>query len=486
MSHTVCTDQDVRITSALLTDLYELTMIQGYHHYSMNPRVVFDMFFRRQPFDGGFSVFAGLEDLLKTLKELSFSEDDVAYLEGLGQFRPEFLDFLKGFAFRGDVYALPEGTVVFPQEPLIRVHATLIEAQLIESLLLNVINFQSLIATKTARVVHASNYGKVLEFGLRRAQGVNGALWASRAAYIGGAGATSNTLAGKIYGIPVSGTMAHSWVMAFQDEAEAFHRYADLYPDSCILLIDTFDTLGSGLRNAIEVGHHLKERGKSFGVRLDSGDIQYLSERVRAALDRAGLQDAKIAVSNELNEEIVHQLVVDGAPIDLWGVGTHIVTGGSHSSFSGVYKLAAKEEDGRFVPRVKLSDNPEKSTNPGIKQVYRFYDEDESPLADLIAFDDETVDPTAVHTFNHPFVDFRRFRLRAPGKIEPLLRRVMHKGAIEGELPSLAEIQERATGNLRRLDATFRRIINPHIYRVSLSDRVKETKAGMLQEYIGA
>ncbi|MFP4431110.1 MAG: nicotinate phosphoribosyltransferase [Spirochaetaceae bacterium] len=485
MNQLVNSAHDVRVTSALLTDLYELTMIQGYRHYDLNPQVVFDMFFRRQPFDGGFSVFAGLEDLLKTLEELAFSDSDLEYLDSLGQFRPDFLDYLKGFRFQGDVYAAPEGTLIFPQEPVVRIHGTLIEAQIIESLLLNIVNFQCLVATKTARIVHASNYGKVLEFGLRRAQGVNGALAASRAAYIGGAVATSNTLAGKIYGIPVSGTMAHSWVMAFENERDSFERYADLYPDRTVLLIDTFDTLGSGLQNAIEVGKRLKEKGKSFGVRLDSGDVQYLSERVRAGLDEAGLKDAKIAVSNELNEEIIHQLVVDGAPIDLWGVGTHLVTGGSHSSFSGVYKLAAKEEAGRFVPRVKLSDNPAKSTNPGIKQVYRFYDKNESPMADLIAFADEPIDPDETHTFNHPFVDLRKFRLKAPGRVEPLLRQVMREGRIEGTLPSLSEIQERTTWNLRHLDATYRRIINPHIYRVSISDQVKETKAEMLKEYMG-
>jgi len=485
MNHLVNTAHDVRITSALLTDLYELTMIQGYHHYDLNPQVVFDMFFRRQPFDGGYSVFAGLEDLLKTLEDLAFSESDLEYLDSLGQFRKDFLDFLKDFRFQGDVYAVPEGTLVFPQEPLVRIHGTLIEAQIVESLLLNIVNFQCLIATKTARVVHASDYGKVLEFGLRRAQGINGALAASRAAYIGGAGATSNTLAGKIYGIPVSGTMAHSWVMAFENELESFERYADLYPENTVLLVDTFDTLGSGLKNAIAVGKRLKERGASFGVRLDSGDIQYLSERVRRGLDDAGLEDAKIAVSNELNEQIIHQLVADGAPIDLWGVGTHLVTGGSHSSFSGVYKLAAKQEGGRFVPRLKLSDNPAKSTNPGVKQVYRFFDRNDAPMADLIAFDDEEIDPEKTHTFNHPLVDLRKFRLKASGRVEPLLKRVMREGRIEGALPTLSDIQERATSALRHLDPTYRRIINPHIYRVSITDQVKDTKASMLKEYIG-
>ncbi|KKL10808.1 hypothetical protein LCGC14_2552110, partial [marine sediment metagenome] len=267
--------------SALLTDLYELTMIQGYLHYDYNPKVVFDMFFRRQPFNGGFTIFAGLEDLLKGLKTLSFSRSDLEYLAGLKIFSRAFLDYLVDFHFKGDIYSVDEGLPVFPDEPLIRVHASLIEAQLIESYLLNVINFQTLIATKTARIYLASGKGTILEFGLRRAQGLDGAVSASRAAFIGGAAATSNTLAGKIFGIPVKGTMAHSWVMSFENELEAFEKYAEVYPDECILLIDTYDTLGSGLVNAIKVGRRLlKEGHHNFGIRLDSGDLEYLSKKV--------------------------------------------------------------------------------------------------------------------------------------------------------------------------------------------------------------
>lgn len=471
--------------SGLLTDLYELTMMQGYYHYGLNPRVVFDMFFRRQPFNGGFSIFAGLDDLLSALEGMRFSEEDLAYLEGLGMFHQDFLDYLRDFRFRGDVWAVDEGTAVFPHEPLIRVHATLIEAQLIESLLLNVVNFQTLIATKTARIYLAANHGKVAEFGLRRAQGIDGAVSASRAAFIGGAAATSNVYAGKLFNIPVTGTMAHSWVMAFTDEREAFDKFAELYPDSAILLIDTYDTLDSGIPHAVEVGKRLKEQGKPFGVRLDSGDIQYLSVEVRKALDAAGLTDATIAASNELNEDIIHQLVTAETPIDLWGVGTHLVTGGSEASFSGVYKLASKEIDGHFQPTMKVSDNPEKSTNPGIKQVHRFLDEEGSPLADLITFNDDSIVHGQTYTFHHPYVDYRHFCLEARGPVIPLLKERMKDGKRIGERPTLAEIQTLARSNMDALDRTYRRIINPHIYRVSISDKVKQTKGDMLERYLG-
>jgi nicotinate phosphoribosyltransferase len=280
--------------------------------------------------------------------------------------------------------------------------------------------------------------------------------------------------------------MAHSWVMAFENEAEAFAKFAELYPDKTTVLIDTYDTLHSGIQNAITVGRKLMAEGRPFAVRLDSGDIQYLSMQVRRALDRAGLTEAKIAASNELNEDIIHQLVTDGAPIDLWGVGTHLVTGGTESSFSGVYKLAAREEDGAFQPTMKFSDNPEKSTNPGIKQVYRFHDETGSPLADLVAFTDEAVDEAHEYTFHHPFVDYRQFRLKSPGEVVPLLVPWMQNGEIVRELPTLQEIQTLTRSNLEALDGTFKRIINPHIYKVSISDAVKRTKEGILKRYLGS
>ncbi|MBL8968321.1 MAG: nicotinate phosphoribosyltransferase, partial [Spirochaetaceae bacterium] len=295
--------------SALFTDFYELTMAQGYWKGGALRRSVFDVFFRRQPFDGGYAISAGLEPLLRALGEFRFSPEDIAYLEGLGMFERGFLDYLADFRFRGEVWAQGEGRVIFPQEPLLRVHADLIEAQLVEGLVLNYLNFQSLVATKAARVWRASGYGRVMEFGLRRAQGPDGALSASRAAYIGGAEGTSNALAGRLYGIPVLGTMAHSWVMTYPSEREAFEAYASIYPDRTVFLIDTYDTLGSGVKNAIAAGRTLAERGKRFGVRLDSGDIDYLSREVRKALDAEGLEDAFIAVSNDLDERIVEHLV---------------------------------------------------------------------------------------------------------------------------------------------------------------------------------
>lgn len=473
------------IRSALFTDFYELTMAQGYFNYGMRGQVVFDMFFRRQPFGGGFSVFAGLGPLLETLENFRFEKEDIEYLKSLGMFTDDFLAYLSGFRFSGDVYAFPEGSIVFPQEPLVRVHGNLIEAQIIEGMLLNILNFQTLIATKTARILLASRFGKVLEFGLRRAQGPDGAMSASRAAFIGGAESTSNTLAGRLYGIPVSGTMAHSWVMAFSSEAEAFERYAELYPSKAVFLIDTYNTLESGIIHAIETGKKLKERGYRIGVRLDSGDIQYLSRKVRTLLDEAGLKDALIAASNELSEEIIQQLVSAEAPIDIWGVGTHMVTGGNESSLTGVYKLAAKEENGCFIPTMKVSDNPEKSTNPGIKQVYRLADEEGSPIADILALEGEVIETGKPATFHHPAIDYRHFHVTPGRNIEPMLSRCMRQGRIDTALPSLSEIQLRMRTQLDSFDDTYKRIINPHVYKVSMTERLMETKMRMVKTSLG-
>jgi nicotinate phosphoribosyltransferase len=409
----------------------------------------------------------------------------------LGLFDEPFLEYLRDFRFTGDLWAVPEGTLVFPQEPLIRVHTSILEAQLIESILLNTINFQTLVATKTARIYLASEGGSIAEFGLRRAQGPDGAMSASRAAFIGGASSTSNTLAGKRYGIPVTGTMAHSWVMAFGSEREAFERYADLYPDRTILLIDTYDTLGSGVENAIAVGKELQRKGQRLGVRLDSGDIQYLSKQVRHRLDDAGLTDAQIAVSNELDEQIIHQLVSAGSPVDLWGVGTQLVTGGGDPALTGVYKLAAKERpDGTFTPTMKVSDNPDKSTNPGIKQVWRFYGKDDYPIADLIDLDDGVAPDTECSgsrrpiRFYHPSGDYRKFTLESWVRCEPLLIRQIDHGRIVADRPNLTAIRERALANLDRLDETYTRIINPHIYKVSVSRALRTLKQEFLARYL--
>jgi len=470
-------------SSALFTDLYEMTMIQGYFLHRKNPAVVFDMFFRKPPFNSGYSIFAGLGDLLSRLVNLRFGEEELSYLEKLGTFKPEFLSFLENFKFSGDLYAMDEGSIVFPGEPLVRIHSSLIEAQLIEGLLLNIINFQTLIATKAARIYSASEHGTILEFGLRRAQGIDGALSAARAAYIGGASATSNTYAGMKFDIPVSGTMAHSWVMAFETELESFQKYYELYPDNVVLLIDTYDTLGSGIENAITIGLELKKQGKRLGVRLDSGDLQYLSSRVRKRLDDAGLNDAFIAVSNELNEEIIRQLVTNKAPIDVWGVGTQLVTGGNDAALSGVYKLCAKQENGSLVPTLKVSDNPEKTTNPGIKQVYRFSDSTSGPQADLIALEDEIIDGSRSYQLFHPMYEFKHCTLSVYDKVEPLLSKKIDRGMrIEEEKP-LSEIRDKALTELGRLDDTFKRIINPHIYKVSLTRKLRDLKFRILNEH---
>ena len=477
---------EARRNAALLTDFYELTMMQGYFLHQHNPSSVFEMLFRRPPFNGGFTVFAGLQTLLDGIENLSFDRDDLDFLDAQGIFRSEFLAYLEDFRFSGDIYAMDEGSLVFPDEPLIQVKAPLIEAHLIESFLLNTINFQTLIATKAARVVQASRQGLVLEFGLRRAPGADGALSASRAAYLGGVSATSNTLAAKLFDIPARGTMAHSWVMAFDSELEAFERFAEIYPEDCILLIDTYDTLDSGLVHAIQIGKRLQRQGnKNFGVRLDSGDLEYLSKEVRRRLDEAGLEDAIIAASNELDEKIIHQLVTEQAPIDLWGVGTSIVTARDDPALSGVYKLIGKETEEGFVPAIKVSNNPEKITNPGVKQVYRFFGKQDSPLADLLALEDERITTGTPHRFFHPKYPYRFFDVGDYERIEPLLSLKMKEGRLAGALPALHEVRTRVRQGLEQLDHTYRRIINPHVYKVSLSGALKDLKYRLIERYTG-
>lgn len=349
----------------LLTDLYELTMMQGYFEkQSANETVIFDVFFRENPVKNGYSIMAGLEQVIEYIKNLNFSYEDVDYLRGLGIFSEDFLHYLSGFHFSGNIYAIPEGSVIFPKEPILKVIAPIMEAQLVETAILNIINHQSLIATKTARVVHAAQGDGVMEFGLRRAQGPDAGLYGARAAMIGGCVGTSNVLAGKMFDVPIMGTHAHSWIMSFPDEYTAFKAYAELYPDACTLLVDTYDTLKSGVPNAIRVFREMKDAGihpKSYGIRLDSGDLAYLSKKARVMLDAAGFEDAVIAASNDLDEMLINDLKIQGAAITSWGVGTHLITSKDCPSFGGVYKLAAIEKDGKFLPKIKISENTEKS-----------------------------------------------------------------------------------------------------------------------------
>ncbi|MBN1153439.1 nicotinate phosphoribosyltransferase [candidate division KSB1 bacterium] len=474
---------------ALLTDLYELTMMQGYFLHKQNSLAVFDMFFRRQPHQSGFTIFAGLDPLLDLISELRFCDDDIHYLQSTGIFSTGFLDYLRTFKFTGDIYAAPEGSVVFPNEPILRVHGTLLETQLIESMVLNFINFQTLIATKSMRINLAANEGKILEFGLRRAQGMDGALSATRAAVIGGASSTSNVLAGKLYKVPISGTMAHSWIMSFNSEIEAFQTYADMYPDNCVLLVDTYDTLNSGVPNAIQVFKKLKAQGHShFGIRLDSGDLEYLSKKARTELDKNDLKEAKIYASNELDEWIITQLIKDGAPIDAWGVGTKLVTGDTDPALTGVYKIVAKKTDQVYEPCIKITNNPEKMSNPGIKNVMRFFDQYNNMIADLIYLEEEEqkllsqISAKAKIRFNHPTIEFSFFELTDYAYAIRLLEPVLSGEKRETAGKSLFDIQRFAIDELNKLDTTYKRLLNPHIYKISLSDNLKKLKYDLINK----
>jgi nicotinate phosphoribosyltransferase len=476
--------------SALFTDFYSLTMAQGYWKKNMNQRAVFEMFFRKQPFDGGFSIFAGLETLLDRIGVFSFSPEDIAYLKGLGLFEEGFLTYLQNFRFSGSLWAMDEGQVVFPQEPLLRLDGGLIECQILEGMILNIINFQSLIATKTARVWLASGMGSIMEFGLRRAQGQDGAMSASRAAFIGGASGTSNVLAGKEYGIPVMGTMAHSWVMAHPSEEDAFQSYADLYPKNAVFLIDTYDTLKSGILNAIKVGKRLTAAGRRFGVRLDSGDIHYLSVNVRKLLDAAGLPGATITVSNDLDELIIQTLTDAGAPVNFWGVGTRMVTGGTDAAFTGVYKLAAKEnQPGSLTPSIKFSDNPEKTTTPGVKQVWRIRDTQGMTVADVLGLDDppgcDTLTPGTRYAFWHPSADYRHFYHVLEGEAEGLLKIRLVRGKPAAASPSLADIRGKVRTELETFDHSYKRLLNPHVYKVSVTEKLRSVKLELIKNYLG-
>lgn len=457
---------------ALLTDFYELTMMGGYYaHGKLHQRAVFDLYFRKIPENGGFCLAAGLQPALEYLLNLRFTAEDLEYLHAQKTFPPGFVDWLADFRFQGDVYAMPEGSLVFPGEPLLRVEGTLPETQLVESLLLNVVNFQTLIATKAARVFEASGQGTVLEFGLRRAQGINGAVAASRAAYAGGCVATSNTLASKRYGIPARGTMAHAWVMSFASELEAFRAYAETYPDDCTLLVDTYDTLQSGMPNAIKLGLELRSQGKKLnGVRLDSGDLAYLSKQARAMLDEAGLPEVRIVASSDLDEFLIADLRAQGARIDVWGVGTNLVTSRGEPALGGVYKLVAAQEGKAMAPRIKVSSNPAKITLPGIKQLYRCTGPGGQVLGDVMALAEEGFPRSGSVRSHHPL--YAHVRQEMSGDWEPMLTRVVHQGELCYEFPSLTAVRERSLRNLASLREEHKRMVNADIYWVGLSDRL--------------
>lgn len=473
----------------LLTDLYELTMMQGYFkNKDRNETVIFDAFYRNNPCDGGFAIMAGVEQLIRYIEELHFEKEDIDYLAGLGIFDEDFLEYLAEFQFTGDIYTIPEGTVVFPREPLVKVIAPIMQAQLVETAILNIINHQSLIATKAARVCYAAQGDGVMEFGLRRAQGPDAGTYGARAAVIGGCVGTSNVLCGQLFDVPVKGTHAHSWIMSFPDEYTAFKTYADLYPSACILLVDTYDTLRSGVPNAIRVFREMRAAGiplTFYGIRLDSGDLAYLSKEARRMLDEAGFSGAVISASNDLDEFLIQSLKDQGAKITSWGVGTHLITSKDCPSFGGVYKLSAvMGKDGKFIPKIKLSENTEKVTNPGNKTIYRVYDKENGKIrADLICLADETFDEKEPLLLFDPVEPWKKTMLK-PGsyRLRELMIPVFQKGKCCYESPKVMEIRDYCREEQNTLWEETRRLVNPHRVHVDLSSRLYDVKIALLDQ----
>ena len=472
----------------LLTDLYEMTMMQGYFKSANHDVAVFDAFYRKNPCDGGYAICAGLDQVIDYIKNLHFSAEDISYLRGLHIFDEDFLSYLENFRFSGDIYAIPEGTLIFPREPLIKVIAPIMEAQLVETAILNIINHQSLIATKAARVCYAAGSDGVMEFGLRRAQGPDSGTYGARAAVIGGCKGTSNVLAGQLFDVPVLGTHAHSWIMSFPDEYTAFKTYANLYPSACILLVDTYDTLKSGVPHAIRVFREMREAGiplTYYGVRIDSGDLAYLSKQIRKMLDDAGFPDAVISASNDLDEYLIESLKLQGAEITSWGVGTNLITAKDNPAFGGVYKMAAiQKEDGNFVPKIKISENSEKITNPGNKTIYRIYDKATGKIrADLICLADETFDESKDMIIFDPIETWKKTKIKGGTyTLRELLVPIFQKGACVYTSPSVMEIRDICTREKDTLWEESKRLVNPHEVYVDLSDKLYHIKSDLLEE----
>ena len=476
----------------MVMDLYELTMANGYFNSGdKEKKVAFDVFYRRNPDKGGFAIFAGLEQIIEYVENMHFEEEDIAYLRSLNTFTDDFLDYLADFSFRGDIYAFPEGTIMYPNEPIITVIAPLIDAQLVETAILALVNHQSLVATKTRRIVRAASGKPVSDFGARRAHNMDAAVYGARAAYIGGANGTATVLAGQMFGIPVSGTMAHSWVMYYQDEYEAFKTYAENYPDGTVLLVDTYDTLNSGIPNAIRAAKEVLEpMGKRLkGVRIDSGDLAYLSNKVREMLDAAGLDDCKIIVSNSLDEHTIRSLNNQHAKIDSYGVGERLITGAS-SEFSGekisllgaVYKIAAVEEEGVFKPRIKISGNVEKITNPGLKKVYRIYDENGKARADLLAKADEEIDMSKDFRFVNPEMPWKnQYFTNCTAK--NLQQKIFENGKLIYEVPSIHEVRDYVHQQLENeIWEEEQRFHNPHRHYMDMTPDYYEMKMNLLYD----
>ncbi|CDZ77586.1 Nicotinate phosphoribosyltransferase pncB2 [Legionella massiliensis] len=457
------------------TDKYQITMAQAYFlRGHQNQLANFDYFFRRLPFDGGYAIFAGLDDLLRVLQDFHFDKADIEFLASQG-FHPDFLNYLKTFRFQGTIYSSLEGDLIFPVSPVLTVEANIIEAQLIETILLNILNFQTLIATKANRIYQVAAGRKLIDFGLRRSQGPAG-YYASRAAIVGGFDSTSNVRAGRDYGIAIAGTMAHSFVQSYDDELSAFREFAESWPDHCVLLVDTYNTLESGIPNAIKVAKELEAKGKRLhGIRLDSGDLAYLTKRARQMLDQAGLNYVQIAVSNQLDEYVIKSLVEQESPIDIFGVGTNLVIGAPDAALDGVYKLAFADNK----PRIKLSETLKKISLPYKKQVYRILERDGSYLgADVIALYSET----KVERMFHPF-ETSKFLAINDYQQEPLLHKVMENGQALSPVKTLSEIAQYSQQRLSHLPVEYKRITNPHIYKIGLSEELNLRRAQLIAEF---
>ncbi len=473
----------------LLTDLYELTMMQGYFETQSTEVVIFDAFYRKNPCGNGYAIAAGLEQVIDYIKNLHFTKEDISYLKSLGMFHSEFLTYLEHFRFEGSIYAVPEGSVVFPHEPLIKVIAPIMQAQLIETAILTILNHQSLIATKAARVVRAARGDGIMEFGLRRAQGPDAGVYGARAAVIAGCIGTSNVLAGQLFDIPVKGTHAHSWIMSFPDEYTAFKTYAKLYPDACLLLVDTYDTLRSGVPNAIRVFREMRDSGialKNYGIRLDSGDLAYMSKKARQMLDEAGFTDAVISASSDLDEYLIDSLKTQGAAITSWGVGTNMITSRDCPAFGGVYKLAAvfDKTTQTFLPKIKLSENTEKITNPGNKKILRIYDKENGKIrADLICLEEETFDENCDMIIFDPVETWKKTKIKGGSyTLRELMIPVFEHGVCVYTSPSVMEIRDYCTREKETLWEETKRLTNPHNVYVDLSDKLFAIKTQLLEQ----